>query len=686
MTTENHMKRDERILIFAPTGRDAELTARFLNSAGLTPKICTTASQLCREISGDVGIVFLTGETLTAETLFCIKEALREPPPWSDVPIIVLTSGGGDTPANADTLAHLAEIGNVTLIERPVRLMTLISTINSALRARRRQYDARDFLIAESESKEALRQSEERLRVALEAAHLGAWELDLKSGGFNCTDNCKAHFGLTPEREFSYAHFSGMIHPDDREKVSQAIEQAIVKRESYRTEHRVIWEDGTLHWVLASGIANYDAHGAAYNMVGVTVDFTERKLVEKHREELLASEQLARAEAESANRLKDEFLATVSHELRTPLNAMLGWTNMLNTGRLNEQESARAIETIHRNARAQAQIIEDLLDVSRIITGKLTLQIAPLNPIELISSAIETLKPAADAKNLTVRQKVLSNVDSILGDIERLQQVFWNLISNAIKFTPSGGQIEISLSTEKSDLVIAVKDTGQGIEPNFLPFVFDRFLQADGTTTRNFGGLGLGLAIVRHLVELHGGTVSAESGGKNQGATFAVSLPLTPLAKMTPFVPENSSPNFENDNGVVTQAAFARLNGLKILLVDDELDSLEMLKSFLEHYGAQVTAAKSTAEALNLLKNAALDVLISDIGMPEADGYQLIESVRLLENEKYRALPAVALTAYARPEDKTRALRSGFQAHLSKPVELDELIATVAAVVNRIGD
>jgi CheY-like chemotaxis protein len=324
-------------------------------------------------------------------------------------------------------------------------------------------------------------------------------------------------------------------------------------------------------------------------------------------------------------------------------------------------------------------LIDDLLDISRIITGKLSLQIKPLEPSALVKTTIESLQPAALAKHIRLRQTVEPGLTSILGDAARLQQVIWNLLSNAIKFTPQGGRVEIKLKSEDEHLAISVSDTGQGIKPEFLPFVFDRFLQADGTTTRSYGGLGLGLAIVRHLVELHGGTVQAESEGEGKGATFTVRFPLT--RQVQPKTNGRSLPIKEHHAGA---ELVSDLNGLKILVVDDEIDNLELLKTFLESRGARVNAAQSMVEALDCFEKTIPDVLISDIGMPEADGFQLIQTVRLLPPERGGNVPAVALTAYARAEDKIKALRSGFQTHISKPVEIDELVTTIANLANVI--
>jgi PAS domain S-box-containing protein len=387
-------------------------------------------------------------------------------------------------------------------------------------------------------------------------------------------------------------------------------------------------------------------------------------------------------EASEANRLKDEFLATVSHELRTPLTAILGWAHMLRTGTFDGQAAASAFETIERNARAQAQLIEDLLDVSRIITGKLRIDLRTLDPNSFIEAAVEAVRPAAEVKGVRLQKVIDTGLASVSGDPVRLQQVVWNLLANAIKFTPRGGRVQVRLERVNSHVEIAVSDTGQGIEPGFLPHVFDRFRQADGTTTRHHGGLGLGLAIVRHLVELHGGTVKAESPGESQGTTFTVLLPVAPVYA------SDSSELRVHPAARDTLPAFGspdRLDGLRVLVVDDEPDTREMLKAGLGQCGAEVTAAGSAAEALTEIRQSPPDVLISDIGMPDVDGYELIRKVRTMPAGQGGTVPAIALTAYARTEDRLQALRAGYQMHVTKPVELTELAAVVASLAKRGG-
>ncbi|HWT01816.1 MAG TPA: ATP-binding protein, partial [Pyrinomonadaceae bacterium] len=385
-------------------------------------------------------------------------------------------------------------------------------------------------------------------------------------------------------------------------------------------------------------------------------------------------------EAQESNRLKDEFLATVSHELRTPLTAILGWAHMLRRGQFDNDSVLKAFETIERNARAQSQLIDDLLDVSRIITGKLRIDVRQIDPNSFVEAAVEAVRPAAEAKGVRVQKIMDTGVATVSGDPVRLQQVVWNLLSNAIKFTPKNGRVQIRLERVNSHVEIAVSDTGSGIAPEFLPHVFDRFRQADQRTTRQHGGMGLGLAIVRHLVELHGGTVRAESPGEGQGATFTVLLPVAPVyqaaaegERVHPAARE-TLPFFD---------CVDRLDGVRVLVVDDEPDTRDLLKAGLGQCGAEVTAAGSAAEALEAIVTAAPDLLISDIGMPDEDGYELIRRVRQLPEGSGGRLPAIALTAYARVEDRMQALRAGYQMHVPKPVELAELVAVAASLVQR---
>ncbi len=402
----------------------------------------------------------------------------------------------------------------------------------------------------------------------------------------------------------------------------------------------------------------------------------------EERTRLLESERSARAEAERMSAMKDEFLATLSHELRTPLNAMLGWSQILRRGVKEEADLARGLETIERNARVQTQLIEDLLDMSRITSGKLRLDIQPVDPFTFIEAAVETVRPAAEAKGVRIDKLLDPAAGPISGDPGRLQQVVWNLLSNAIKFTPKGGKVQILLERVNSNIGISVADTGSGIDPEFLPYVFERFRQADASTTRSHGGLGLGLSIVKHLVELHGGAVYVKSPGEGLGTTFTLHLPLA-VVHRAPVPPERAHPG--SQLSAVTDFRLADLTGVRVLVVDDEPDARSLVQHVLIECHATVFTASSAEEALRLVETERPQVLVSDIGMPGTDGYALLARVRGLGSAGGGTLPAIALTAFARSEDRTRALRAGFLVHVAKPVEPSELVATVASVVGRTG-
>jgi signal transduction histidine kinase len=426
------------------------------------------------------------------------------------------------------------------------------------------------------------------------------------------------------------------------------------------------------HDELEARVRDRTGELAAAN-AALRAEIAERARIEADRLALFEREQAARATAEAVNRMKDEFLATLSHELRTPLNAILGWAHLLISGKADDATTQRALGVIRNNAMAQSQLIEDILDVSRIIGGKLRLNLAPVSLRAVIEEALDSVTPAAGAKSITIVRR-LEEVEPITGDKDRLQQVFWNLLSNAVKFTPRDGRVVVSLARAGADAIIAVEDSGIGITADFLPYVFDRFTQADGSATRRHGGLGLGMAIVRHLIELHGGTVRAFSEGENRGATFTAMLPMRAV------IVQDSPEAFHPEARPEMPAVLPHLDGIRILVVDDEPDARSFLSALLQKQGAAVWAAGSTAEAIDAFGAARPDVLVSDIAMPGQDGYDLIRHVRDLSPDEGGLTPAIALTAYARPEDAETALAAGYQRHLRKPVVVPDLIGAVAAL------
>jgi len=554
----------------------------------------------------------------------------------------------------------------------------------------------------------ALRESEERLRLALVASHQGLYDLNVQTGEAIVSPEYAQMLGYEPS-EFEETHdkWRDRLHPDDMAATYQAYADYVSgKLDTYRVEFRQRTKQGAWKWILSLGkIVAWDTDGSPLRLVGTHTDITDLKQAQQERERLLAREQAAREQAENANRIKDEFLAVLSHELRSPLNPILGWSRLLQTGKLNETKTQQALETIERNARLQSELIEDLLDVSRILQGKLSLAVSPVNLTATVQAAIETVRLAAEAKSIQIEMILESGLDLVLGDATRLQQVIWNLLSNGVKFTPSGGRVEVrlerverqseeqttrrvevqgdtsfSLSTDSASQLhsyaqITVSDTGKGIAPDFLPYVFDYFRQEDGATTRKFGGLGLGLAIVRHLVELHGGTIRVESPGENRGATFIVQLPL--LKAEEPDVSESVA------NTALKLPTVYPLANLHILVIDDDVDTRDLIVFLLEQSGASVTSANSAAKGIEALLQTRFDILVSDIGMPEMDGYMLMHQIRSLPDEQRRQIPAIALTAYAGEIDYQQAIAAGFQRHISKPVSPNDLIKAILQLLGR---
>lgn len=422
-----------------------------------------------------------------------------------------------------------------------------------------------------------------------------------------------------------------------------------------------------------------DERGKLVSVLSLVLDVTARQSAEEERAASLLRERDARRHAEEADRLKDEFLATLSHELRTPLTSILGWASMIRSGEVEGSNTTRAIETIERNARSQARLIDDLLDVSRIITGNLRLDLHPLNLAPIVDAALDALRPTADAKGIKLQTHFAPEECLVKGDPNRLRQVIWNLLSNAIKFTQRGGSVSVDLTCVESTACLQVRDTGDGIAPDFLPYVFDRFRQAEGSISRKQGGLGLGLAVARHLVELHGGTITAESEGLGQGSVFTVDLPLA-QERRDPARAEERRREVERRR---SRSGGIRLDDVHVLLVEDDDDSRKLLGTMLKRYGARVTSTKSAAEALEAVANDLPDVLISDIGMPDQDGYELVRKLRAMPVDKGGKIPAIALTGYASRKDRERALNAGYQQHMAKPIEQMDMINAIAALVGR---
>lgn len=550
-----------------------------------------------------------------------------------------------------------------------------------------------------------LKQSEERFRLLSRCSPVGIFLMDTNGRYTYANPSCQAICGFTVQENWQ-TDWTNSIHFQDRSRVLTEWSDCIQQGQAYSDEFRIETVDTGMKWVHVRSSPMLADRGELLGHVGTIEDITDRKQAETARDQIIR-EQAARQQAEAANRMKDEFLAIVSHELRTPLNSILGWSQLLLNRKLDEVTTSRAIQTIERNARSQAQLIEDILDVSQIIRGKLRLTMHPVNIIALLETVMETVRPLADDRSIEIESEFDSTVEKVYGDSERIRQIIWNLLSNAIKFTDENGQVMIKLTratreqiasrgqthsidhrfyeldpcslpalSEASEYAqIQVTDTGIGISADFLPHVFDRFRQADSTTTRPYGGLGLGLAIVHHLVEQHGGAIWANSEGEGKGSTFTVNLPLLSTSSVEAEPSELSQ--------VELNGKAPSLEQIKVLVVEDHDDTRDFIAMVLKDSGAEVMAASSVNEAIQYLERVDPHVLISDIGMPMEDGYKLIRKVRDREANQDHHIPAIALTAYVRAEDQTKALEAGFEMHVAKPVEPMELVTAVAKAVGR---
>lgn len=528
---------------------------------------------------------------------------------------------------------------------------------------------------------DAIRESEERFRNIADNSPVMIW---VTGPDACCTYLNKVWSDFTGQAQAAGLGFSwlDMLHPEDVERSASIFRAANAAREPFRLDYRLRHRDGQYRWCIDAAAPRFSPSGEFLGYVGSVIDITDRKQAEEERARLLEVEQAARSEAERANRLKDEFLSTVSHELRTPLTAILGWAHLLRRRVSCEDENlGKGLAVIDRNARAQAQLIEDLLDMGRITSGKIRLDVQPLDLHEVVGAAVSSVAPSAEAKGIQLENISSPAVGVTRGDPSRLQQVVWNLLSNAIKFTPEGGRVQVKVSRAGDHVGITVSDTGEGIKPDFLPCVFERFRQADASTTRRHGGLGLGLAIVKHLVELHGGTVRATSAGVGKGTTFTVELPLGVAHAPAEGAADGREVDARASGDNLCE--LSDLSGISVLFVDDAPDTRDMVRAFVEEGKARVRLAGSGEEALRLLELERPDVLVSDIGMRGMDGYELIRRIRSLPQERGGDVPALALTAYAGNEDRTRALLAGFQTHLAKPIQPTELMAAIEVLAAR---
>ena len=511
------------------------------------------------------------------------------------------------------------------------------------------------FAVERMRAEEQAHLSAEWLRFALDAAMMGTWDWDLKAGTVRWSDNLERIHGLLPGSfDGTFESYAREIHPDDRDRVFASVARAVAGEGDHDVEYRLVAPDGTVRWAEGKGRVHY-VNGEAVRMSGVCMIITPRKEAE-----------FARLDAaHEAARLKDEFLATLSHELRTPLNAILGWVQIVEAGMMAPDRLRDALKVIGRNARMQAQLIEDILDVSRIVSGKLEIDVAPMSLEPLIDSAVSTALPAALANGIELSAEVAEALPPVNGDADRLQQVLGNILSNAVKFTDRGGRVSLRARAGAEQVAIEVSDNGIGIPGDFLPFVFERFRQADSRSTRRHGGLGLGLAIARHIVDLHGGTIEVDSPGPGQGTTIRLTLPAAAVEEEP-----RSQPRPEIER---------RLDRVRVLVVDDHDDTRELLQALFESSGAAVDQAESAHAGLGAAAALAPDLLVADIGMPDVDGYSFLRAFR----ERHPHVPAIAVTAYARAEDASHARAAGFDGYHAKPIVAPELVRLAAEVLKR---
>ena len=681
-----------RVLLLAPTGRDAETMAHILSRAGVAAEACANAEELCRGIDEGAGVAVVTAEALTPPAMRRIAATLAAQPPWSEIPLMIFVAEP-DMDRAARSFEGLGPRAHVTLVDRPIHVKTLLSSLRTALRSRLRQYDIRDLLAEQQKLLENERASAFRLSGLAEASLAIASALSLDDVLQMITDQAAkvinsrfAMIWLKVEENIQtrtiWAVSAGAERTrDDVDEASMAALDEIVStlRSTVRITGRAMETlNGCnafagLRALLAAPLLEREGRTAGLLMLAERPNaaFTadDEAVLTQLAQMASVAVQNARLyrEAQDANRAKDDFLATLAHELRTPMTGILGWVQMLKVDGVEQQDVDTAIEMIEGSTRVQARLVEDLLDVSRIIAGKLRVDLSPVELGPVVDAVVEMFQARAGERNITLERSIEERPLSVYGDETRLHQIVWNLLSNAIKFTPEGGRVKVALQLTGSKALLRVSDSGQGISPEFLPFVFDRFRQFDNSTVRQQAGLGLGLAIVRHLVTLHSGSVAVESDGIGKGSTFTIILPVLAVrvapAELTQLRATPEMP---------------RLEGIRILIVDDDDDAGKLVALVLNQLGAETREVTSVAAAVKELRLFEADIVVSDIAMPGEDGYALMRKLREIEPQLGRQIPTMALTAYGRPQDRTRILASGFQKYVQKPVEPVELARAIA--------
>jgi PAS domain S-box-containing protein len=680
MQPESQPVADEmRVLVLPATRADGAAIRKLLSSNGIASLEVLNVAALCQAVRAGAGMIVIAEETLVTDHQLLV-DCVHAQPVWSDLPMILLTSlGSSESTTLADIVSHL---GNVSVVERPVRMSTLVSLINSSLRARGRQYQVREHLAQQEDSQKAIREAQERFRLLVDnIKDYAIFMLDTQGRVASWNSGAEHTLGYTTEEILGQPAARFFVAGGDGDHVlEREMEEAQATGRATSTGWRAR-KNGEHLYVEGVLSAVRDDDGRLLGYAKLMKDVTDKRRIETEREYLLQSERTARGEAERSSRMKDEFLATLGHELRTPLNAILGWSQVLRRVDDINAELGDGLKVIERNARAQAQIIEDLLDMSSIISGKVRLDMRKVDLAPIIDASVNAVRPAAETKGIELKVALDPSSCAVRGDPNRLQQVFWNLLTNAVKFTPKAGRVSVTLARVKSHLAVTVADSGEGIDPAFLPYIFERFRQADASASRRHGGLGLGLSIVKQLVELHGGSINASSKGNGAGSTFTVELPVLALDTDAAWRYGLRHPPVRSlSEPIDAYAPPANLDGVRVLVVDDEPDARALIERLLQECEATVSTAGSASEALEHVARDTPDVLLSDIGMPKEDGYSLIRRIRNLAGDASR-IPAIALTAYARAEDRAKALQAGYQLHLSKPVEPVKLIAMVASLV-----
>ena len=649
-------KSSRRVLILAPTMRDAATVRSLLQDNGIEGDICRSIDEVCKGIeSAGAGIV--TEESLLADHLGCLRLSLEAQPYWSDFPIIVLTAADVEPPRIA---TNDAAVGHMTLLKRPVHLSTLLSSVRTALRDRDRQYAMRDHLLEREAQSAALLESEERLRYAYESGKLGAWELNSQTGQIACTESFKAIFGLKSDFKLTYDRMLECIVPDSRARVAGALERALKQESSFEIEYPIAHPDLTDCWVGMRGRAITISGQPATRMSGVCLDITSRKHAEAEREALVEG-------LRAGDRRKNEFLAMLAHELRNPLAPI---RNAVQIIRMRGGECGMADHACGIIARQLAhftRLVDDLLDVARLTQGKITLNKEYVDLALIVTQTAEDRREEFEAGGLMLSIDVDTAPVLVHGDPVRLTQVVSNLLGNAAKFTDAGGEVHVSLEREGQTARICVRDTGIGIESGMLEKLFEVFVQVDRSLDRSRGGLGLGLAVVKGLVEMHGGSVSVASAGQGRGSKFAIELPIVEASK----------------SKLVAPAALSRepSKGFRILVVEDNRDSADSLRTLLELMGYEVSVAYSGTEGLDLAYRARPDVVVCDIGLPGMDGYCVAAALR--KNSVTAHAHLIALTGYGHEDDRRKVLAAGFDDHITKPAEPAALLGLISRTAGR---